>query len=114
MNVVHINTHPARLRPGEIAIHREHGWVEILERTGTRLRIRWTDRALVAPNALEPDEIDGEVLTAWEDWVGCETLRPMPRPSMGGKSVPRIPLDLAARRTPRRSQRPETSTNPVR
>lgn len=102
MNVVHINTHPARLRPGEIAIHREHGWVEILERTGTRLRIRWTDRALVAPDALEPDEIDGEILTVWEDWVGCDSLKPMPRPSMRGESVARTPIDLAARRPPRR------------
>jgi hypothetical protein len=99
MNVVHINTHPARLRPGEMAIHREHGWVEILERSGPLLRIRWIDCALVAPEALGPDEIDAEVLTAWEDWVGCESLKPMPRPSMGGESVARMPLDLAARRT---------------
>lgn len=102
MNVVNINTHPARLRPGEIAIHREHGWVEILERTGTLLRIRWIDRALVFPDALEPDEIDGELLTVWEDWVGCDSLKPMPGPSMRGESVARTPIDLAARRPPRR------------
>lgn len=102
MNVVNINTHPARLRPGEIAIHREHGWVEILERAGTLLRIRWIDRSLVAPDALEPDEIDGEVLTVWEDWVGCDSLKPMPGPSMRGESVDRTPIDLAARRAPRR------------
>ena len=90
MNVVHINTHPARLRPGEMAIHREHGWVEILERSGSLLRIRWIEGAPVAPEApeaLSPGEIDGEVLTAWEDWVGCENLKPMPRPSMHGESV---------------------------
>ncbi|MCK0509841.1 hypothetical protein [Aromatoleum buckelii] len=109
MNVVHINTHPSRLRPGELAIHREHGWVEILERTGPLLRIRWIDCSPVAHEDLAPDEIDGEVLTAWEDWVGCESLRPMPRPSLGGKSAARTPLDLAARRTPPAGQGPETS-----
>jgi hypothetical protein len=95
MNVMHINTHPARLRPGEMAIHFEHGWVEILERTGTRLRIRRID--------CSPSLPDGEDLTAWEDWVGCDSLKPMPRPSKGGESAARIPLDLAERRTPPRS-----------
>ena len=113
MNVVHINTHPARLRPGEMAIHHEHGWVEILERIGPLLRIRWIEGSPVAPEALEAGEIDGELLTAWEDWVGCDSLKPMPRPSMRGESVARTPLDLAARRTSRNCQGHETSAKLV-
>ncbi len=56
---------------------------------------------VVRRDALEPDEIDGEVLTVWEDWVGCDSLKPMPRPSIRGESVAQTPLDLAARRPPR-------------
>jgi len=75
MNVVHINTHPARLRPGEMAIHDEYGWVEIVERTGSRRKIRWIDHWPVPPEARRPDELDAELMTVWEDWVDGDTLK---------------------------------------
>lgn len=75
MNVVHINTHPARLRPGEMAIHDEYGWVEIVERTGSRRKIRWIEHRPVPSEARRPDELDAELLTVWEDWVDGDTLK---------------------------------------
>ncbi|NMG15739.1 hypothetical protein [Aromatoleum bremense] len=74
MNVVHINTHPARLRPGEMAIHDEYGWVEIVERTGSRRKIRWIERRPEPSGTRHPDELDAELLTIWEDWVDGDTL----------------------------------------
>ncbi|WP_148268740.1 hypothetical protein [Azoarcus olearius] len=74
-NVMHLNTHPARLRPGDMAIHQEHGWVEILARAGAQRKIRWTEYATLAAEALAPDELCGELLTVWEDWVDGDTLK---------------------------------------
>ena len=84
MNVVHINTHPARLRPGEMAIHDDHGWVEIVERAGSRRKIRWIEHRPVPPEARRPDELDAELLTVWEDWVDGDTLKA----SSGRKAAP--------------------------
>jgi hypothetical protein len=74
-NVVSIDTHPARLRVGEMALHPEYGWVEIVARAGSRRRIRWIERP---PNRLWPLHTGGletEPTAVWEDWVEGSALK---------------------------------------
>lgn len=52
MNVVSINKHPKRFPPGSCAIHRVHGWCEILAVQGDSRQIRWVEHV--------PQEIDDE------------------------------------------------------
>lgn len=73
-NVVHLSTHPARLRPGELAIHSEYGWVEIVERAGALRKVRWIQNAASTPSVLRPEEPDFEFLTFCEDWVEADAL----------------------------------------
>ena len=73
-NVVHISTHPARLRPGELAIHAEYGWVEIVGRAGALRKVRWIQCSPSTPTVLHPEEPDTEFLTLCEDWVDADSL----------------------------------------
>ena len=73
-NVVHLSTHPARLRPGELAFHSEYGWVEIVERAGALRKVRWLQNSASTPSVLRPEEPDSELLTFCEDWVEADYL----------------------------------------
>ena len=50
MNVISINCHPRRFPPGSRAIHRQHGWCEVLSASGEQRRIRWFEHI--------PQEVD--------------------------------------------------------
>jgi len=86
-NIVSIDTHPARLRPGEMALHAEYGWVEIIDRAGSRRKIRWIEHPPVrSPSPrLEITNARGhsmERLTVWEDWVEGKALKGASRPTV--------------------------------
>jgi hypothetical protein len=73
-NVVNISTHPARLRRGELAIHSEYGWVEIVARTGAERKVRWIQCSPSTPNVVSPEERDSESVAFCEDWVDADSL----------------------------------------
>lgn len=73
-NVVHLSTHPARLRPGELAIHAQYGWVEIVGRAGALRKVRWLQGSPSTPTVLRPEEADSEFLAFCEDWVDADSL----------------------------------------
>ncbi|NMG42301.1 hypothetical protein GPA22_00930 [Aromatoleum toluvorans] len=103
-NIVSIDTHPARLRPGEMALHAEYGWVEILERAGSRRRIRWIERPPVS-SELPRTEVDhaGDVSmespAVWEDWVDGNALKGTSRPLPASGRRAAVPPAILPRRT---------------
>lgn len=86
-NIVSIDTHPARLRPGDMALHAEYGWVEIIERAGSRRKIRWVEHAPIPPRSprhevTDARELSAERLTVWEDWIEGKALKGASRPTV--------------------------------
>jgi len=69
-NVVSIDTHPYRLRVGDMALHPDYGWVEIVARTGSRRRIRW-----IEPPPNRNGNLEMEQTAVWEDWVEASALK---------------------------------------
>ena len=86
MNVISINCHPRRFPPGSRAIHRQHGWCEVVSANGERRRIRWLEHVPqdvdTTPDPIEirmgidPGEvIEQELIVSVEAEVHASELR---------------------------------------
>lgn len=86
MNVVSINSHPRRFAPGSRAIHRFHGWCEVVAARGERRLIRWVEhvpqRVVDVPDQVETlmgvdfiDVLEQEVIVTHEGEVSADELR---------------------------------------
>ena len=69
-NVISINSHVRRFPPGSVAIHRVHGWCEVIGAQDARRTIRWMT---FEPDA-EPDTRDLPMGVLPEEVLMSETI----------------------------------------
>jgi len=69
-NVISINSHARRFPPGSLAMHRLHGWCEVVSAQDTRRTIRWLT---FEPHAvLDTTDLPADILP--EDVLMSETI----------------------------------------
>ena len=81
-NVISINSHARRFPPGSFAMHRIHGWCEIVGAQDTRRTIRWqtfepdaTPDATDLPTDVLPEEVlMSETISVCVDEVDADEL----------------------------------------
>jgi hypothetical protein len=86
MKIISINCHPRRFPPGSRAIHRQHGWCEVLAARGEQRRIRWFEYVpqevdnmpdpVETRMGIDPDDIvEQELIVSIEADVSASELR---------------------------------------
>ena len=89
-NVISINSHARRFPPGSVAMHRRHGWCEVVSAQDTRRTIRWLtyepdavpDTTDLPADVLPEEVLMSETISVNVDEVDAEELTVIDKPHL--------------------------------